>query len=201
MQRWLIKTSILLSLLSTLSLEAQKFNKQAMLQLLKNQDQALFQRAIGVQNSINKLNSQSGDVIYCLVSGSVNKEYLKRVVLEAGILNANFNTKLLFVIQGLFSEEMIQNYNELSKEIGEYKYANVFHNNMELIVSPKLFKKLNVNKVPVLLYGTYNGAVAISNTDMKYVARGDITLGEFFKLISTKEPSFESYTNTISASY
>lgn len=202
MQLWHIKTKVLI-LFSLLyagnALNAEDAQQKALLNMLKKQEPHLYKKAVEIQKRYDEVVSQEGDVVYCLISESVSKEYMKNIVLEAGVLNAYKNTKLYFVLQGFFSQDMVVKYNELVKDIGEYEYADVFKANMELILSPKTFKKYKIKKVPALLYGTYKGAVSINESEINYIARGDISLYDFFKLISTKDASFEDYSNSISS--
>jgi hypothetical protein len=178
------------------------YAKNIQIELLKKTNPLAYKKAREIE-AIQKqiLQSKDGDIVYCLISGSVDVDYLKKVVFEISSLTPNTNTKLVFVAQGFFSDKLMTKYNLLQKELLEYDCKELFQSNTRLIADPALFKKYNVKKVPVLMYGIYKNSTYSSDSEIKYIARGDILPSRFFHLISTKDSSFEKYTNIISLLY
>lgn len=170
--------------------------------LLKNTDPLAYKKVEEIENIKKQILSlKGGDIVYCLISGSVDVDYMKKVVFEVSSLTPNTNTKLVFVAQGFFSDELMKKYNLLQKDLSNYTYKELFQSNTKLIVDPSLFKKYHIKKVPALMYGTYSKSEYSSDSNIQYMAKGNITPARFFYLISTKDSSFEKYTNIISLLY
>lgn len=170
--------------------------------LLKKTNPQAYKKVQEIEQLKKQILSQNGgDIVYCLISGSVDVDYMKKVVFEISSLTPNTNTKLVFVAQGFFSDELMKKYNLLQKELLDYDYKELFQSNTKMIVDPSLFKKYHIRKVPVLMYGTYDKSTYSSDSKIKYIARGDLSPARFFHLISTKDSNFEKYTNIISLLY
>jgi hypothetical protein len=170
--------------------------------LLKKNNPLAYKKALSIEKIKNNIKSQKGgDIVYCLVSASVSVEYMKKVIFEISSLTPNTGTKLVFVAQGFFSKGLLEKYNSLQKDLREYSYCKLFQSNSELIADPAIFKKFKIKKVPAILYGTFLKSSYSSDSNISYIARGDILPNRFFHLISTKDIGFEKYTHIISLIY
>lgn len=148
-----------------------------------------------------EINKKSGDVVYCLISDSVPFEYMKNIVLEGSALNISYETKIVFVLQGYYSKSFLEKVEKLYKSIDKYQYSEYFKKNINILIDPIIFKDYGITKVPVFMYGEYQNSFYPDSRKIKYITRGNISMGQFFNLISTKDKDFEKYFYTISNLY
>lgn len=142
---------------------------------------------------------KSVDSVYFFVSSSVPISSIELFIKQASILNYYYGTKSLIVFQGLTDQEYEQKMIELRDTLSNYEFAELFFSNFTRIIDPKIFKTLNLTKVPALGFGVHNGNPYPSKANIKYLARGDISLDDFFSLIIQKDKQYEAYHNSILA--
>ncbi|WP_294961515.1 TrbC family F-type conjugative pilus assembly protein [Sulfurimonas sp.] len=183
------------------TLSGEVLEVKTLLQMLKHSDKQSYAKALEIQELAKTSINSNGDIVYCLVSESIEIKYLKKIIFEMTALGVNTDTKVAFITQGVYSKKFIDKIAKLTEEFNEYESGEYFKANVNIFIAPSLFTEYKIMKVPALLYGKYKGSIYPQNKRILYIARGNISPLDFFKLISTKESRFETYSNIISTLY
>lgn len=169
--------------------------------MLKSNDTYLYEKAIEINKIKENLQNTKKETIYCLISESVSLIYLKKIILEATDLQKKTGAKVSFVLQGIYSEKFLRNMGNIAQEIEEMDGYDGYKNNMSILISPSMFTKFNIKKVPVLMYAENTEGLKWSLDNISYIARGEISLNDFFTLISKKDKHYESFLNSNTFTY
>jgi hypothetical protein len=196
-----MKVILIYSMVLVLSLGAKEIDFKPVITLLKSTDKKSYEKALEIQSIVKKASSISGDIVYCLISDSIELGYLKSVVLEVTALGAQTDTKLAFITQGIYSKKFLEKITKLHEELSSYDHSEEFKKNINLFISPSLYDEHNITKVPALMYAKYRGGIYPKKESIEYISRGETSPFDFFKLISTKESRFEKYSEIISTLY
>lgn len=183
------------------SLNGEVLEFKPLLNLLKKTDKKSYNKALEIQKLTESSLRKNGDIIYCLISDSIDIKYFKNIIFEVTALRINTSTQVAFILQGIYTKDFIKKMEKLNLELEKYEYGDMFKENVNLFISPSLFTKYKIKKVPALMYGEYSGSIYPQNNKISYLVRGEVSLLQFFKLISTKESRFEAYSNIISTLY
>lgn len=155
--------------------------------ILKKSDSYLYNKAIEVEEAIKKSNRISSKHIFCLVSESLNNAYLEAITKEAYMAKKNGEYITTFVTQGIFSVEFLERLSEINKKIKDEDENGLYDFAPAITISPSLFEKYNITKVPSLMYSNRNKGLEAPFEDIQYIIRGTTTIDEFIQLISMKE--------------
>jgi hypothetical protein len=152
-------------------------------------------------NSLKKeaTTKESNKAIYLFISESLPLETIERFILESSITSSYFNTKTVLVLQGITKKSFLKSLKLLIKKLEEYENSAEFISNINILIDPKIFKTLKIEKVPAYAFANYTSDFYPSDADMRYIVRGTTTLKEFFKKISQEEVEYESYTELLSS--
>jgi len=164
--------------------------------LLKNKYPKLANKLENLQQKSKNI-TLSKDVVFMFISSSVPISSVKRFILEASILNYYFNTKVTLVFQGFSDIEYEKKLVTLKNDLIQYESSKIFINNLNRVIDPKIYKDLNITKVPVFAYASHNGDFYPSDTTIQYILRGDSSLENLFKFISQEDSKYEEYYNHI----
>ncbi len=146
--------------------------------------------------------NKHGTVLCILVSNSIPQQILLHYILNGSILNYYFGTKVIFVTQGFWKKAYIKKFIALRQSINQYQFKKVFAKNMENMIDPYIFTKLKIKQVPVLFFGTYtHDDYYPSDAQLKYMAKGAISIVKFFKLIKNKDSKYDKYYQALRNSY
>lgn len=143
---------------------------------------------------------KSEDAVYFFVSSSVPISSIEDFIKKASVLNYYYGTKSLIVFQGITDKKYEEKMQELLETLGGYEFSSLFYNNFVRIIDPKIFKTLQITKAPALGFALHSGNSYPSKANMKYLIRGDVSLDDFFLLISKKEKRYEAYSNSLLSS-
>ncbi len=168
-----------------------------MVKLLEKKYPELVEKLTRLQLETKHLIGNSNDVVFMFTSGSVPIESIKKFILEGSFLNYHFNTKVVMVFQGLTNRDFESKLFKLRESFEEFDSSEIFLNNFYRVIDPSIFKDLNITKVPVFGYATHRGDSYPSDTQIKYILRGDKPLSKLFELMAEKEEKYEVYYNHI----
>jgi len=159
----------------------------------------IVRKAIFYTKSVKTMH---GTVLCILVSNSIPEETLLHYIMNGSILNYYFGTKVIFVTQGFWKKAYIKKFIALRRSINQYQFKKVFDKNMENMIDPYIFTKLNIKHVPILLFGTYkNNDYYPSDVSFKYMAKGAVSITKFFRLIKHKDDKYAKYYQSLRNSY
>ena len=216
MQRWHISTnsmkklffstflfsSILFGGQIKINTDAQKVFNNIMMVKLKNIYPKLYTKVQELKRNNEEIEKTShNDVVYLFTSSSVPLNVFKKFIIEGSVLNEEYGVKVVLVLQGFNNKKYIEYMRELDDFFDTFKDGEIFKKNILTMYDPFVFKNLNIKQVPVLAIASYKESFYPSKSDIKYVLRGNRTLGYFFDLLKKDDEKYEKYFNSISDIY
>jgi len=141
------------------------------------------------------------DVIFLFTSESVPVDVMENFLIEASVLKMEFGVEAYMVLQGIAHKGYAEKLLVLKDKLSEYDDGNYFIENSNTIFDPKIFKALKIKKVPAIALATYTSDSYPTDSDIKYLIRGDRTLGYFIDQFKKDNERYEEYFNSISALY
>lgn len=188
------RTQTLISDISSKTSKKLQLNREKLsLDLVKERLPNLY---IQLQEALEAAKNETSpkDVIYLFASSSVPKNSIRDFILHGSLLNYYFGTKVLIVFQGFTDQEFELRMHEVANELKQYESVELFLSNFIRIFDPYIFKELKITTAPAIGYAySNNGDTFPTNTDMRFLARGDIPLVEFFEKIQEKDSNFKSH--------
>lgn len=151
---------------------------------------------LALQEAVVEQNSSS-DVVYMFASNSVPISSMRSFIIEGSILNHFFGTKVHIYTQGFYEKDFLKKLTEIKKELSKYQESKLFLKNFYVGIAPQIFKDLNITQVPVLGYAKHAGKYYPSDSDMRYISRGDRPLSHLLSLMKEEKKEYEDYYNSI----
>jgi len=157
----------------------------------------IYKKQLKFIQKIEQDRNKEDYVIYLFVSNSIPKTLLRDFIIEASVLNYMYHVKVAMVTQGFYKKEYIEKLREIHNEFDSYVNSKIFQSNMKNFVDPYIFKKMKITQVPAIAFGTFKNSNYPSDANIKYIARGAISVYTFFKKISKEEEEYEKFCNII----
>lgn len=198
-----MKFLIILSMLvgNLFSFDVEKIRKIAKknistINLNKTLDKNLYAKEKDMKKEVSELNKEN-ITFYLFTSSSVSIDYLNSFIEDASSLSEEFNVNIQLVYQGITSkaheEEIINLVKHFKAKENSMKYLRVINR----MIDPYIFKKHNINKVPVMGLAKTTGNQYPSKNTLEYIARGKIKILNFLELIKEEDTDYEIYYNFI----